>query len=79
MPPKSKDGRARLGEPLASQLAAFRVAAGLGATEVGVIREAVHELIQSRIKKDRALKKKYLAELAKLQPPPSPARLRVVK
>ncbi len=52
MPPKSRDGRLRLLEPLATDLAAFRATVGMGATEIGVIREAVSAFIEARLKDD---------------------------
>jgi hypothetical protein len=62
MPPKSKDSRIRLGEPLATELAAYRAAIGQGATEIGVIRDAVREFITNRTRKDRALRERYEKE-----------------
>jgi hypothetical protein len=73
MAPKSKDTRTRLLEPLATDLAAFRAALEVAPPEIGVIRAAVRAYIDSRIKNDRDLKKRYEAErkklnAAKLQP-----------
>lgn len=65
MAPKSRDGRARLGEPLATELAALRIALGGGTTEVGVLRDAVRAYIRARMK-DKKLRVQYEAELAKL-------------
>ncbi len=62
MAPKSKDARTRFLEPLATDVAAFRAAVGMGTTEIGVIREAVREFIHERIKKDASLRKKFDAE-----------------
>jgi hypothetical protein len=62
MAPKSKDGRIRLGEPLATEMSAYRAALGQGSTEIGVIREAVREFIASRVAKDRTLRRRYEAE-----------------
>ena len=78
MAPRSKDSRVRLGEPWATDLAAFRAAIGLGATEIGVIRDAVRAFIDARLKGDEDLKRRYEVEreklkAAKLQP------LRLVK
>jgi hypothetical protein len=67
MAPKSKDGRIRLLEPLATDLAAFRAAIGLGATEIGVIREAVRAYIDGRIAADFDLKSRFEAECERLQ------------
>lgn len=65
MPPKSKDGRARLGEPLATELAALRIVIGGGNTEVGVLRDAVRTYIKLRTK-NKNVRAQYEAELAKL-------------
>jgi len=65
MPPKSKDTRVRLLEPLATEFAAFRAALGLGATEIGVIREAVKMFIAARCAKDDDLRARYEEELAR--------------
>lgn len=67
MAPPSKDGRIRLLEPLATDFAAFRVAIGMGATEIGVIREAVRALIEDRIAKDRHLRQRYEEERDRLR------------
>ena len=67
MAPKSKDTRTRLLEPLATDLAAFRAAIGLGASEIGVIREAVLTFIDARIGKDEDLKLRYEAERERLK------------
>jgi hypothetical protein len=61
MAPKSKDSRTRLLEPLATDLAAFRSAIGLGATEIGVIRDAVRAYIDSRVAADDDLRGRYEA------------------
>jgi hypothetical protein len=57
MAPQSKDGRLRLGEPLATDLAALRAVIGLGNTEIAVVRVAVRHYIDMRLKnkKIRAL------------------------
>ena len=65
MPPKSKDSRVRLGEPLATDFAALRAALGLGNTEIGVIREAVREYI-NRKTKNKTVKQRYDAERARI-------------
>ena len=65
MAPKSKDGRIRLQEPLATDFAAFRVALGGGATEVGVIRDAVRAYINMRIGREPYLKEAYETERAR--------------
>ena len=59
MAPKSKDSRQRLLEPLATNMAAFRAAMGLGVTEIGVIREAVRMFIESRVAVDDALRERF--------------------
>ena len=66
MAPKSRDSRIRLGEPLATEFAAFRAALGLGASEIGVIRDAVRAFIAARVGRDEDLKASYEAELARL-------------
>jgi hypothetical protein len=43
-------------------MAAYRAAVGQGASEIGVIRDAVREFINSRTRKDRALRERYEAE-----------------
>jgi hypothetical protein len=73
MAPKSRDSRVRLLEPLATEFAAFRSALGVGASEIGIIRDAVRAFIALRIGRDKDLEALYLAELerlnaAKLQP-----------
>ncbi len=65
MAPKSKDGRLRLLEPLATDLAAFRATVGMGATEIGVIREAVRAFIDTRLKDDD-FRVRFEVERAKL-------------
>jgi hypothetical protein len=67
MAPKSKDSRTRLLEPLATDLAAFRVAIGLGATEIGVIRDAVRAYIDRRVAADDELRARYEAERERLR------------
>ena len=52
MAPKSKDGRLRLLEPLATDMAAFRATVGMGVAEIGVIRDAVRAFIDARLKDD---------------------------
>jgi hypothetical protein len=64
MAPNSKDGRAMLQEPLATEMAAFRAAMGMGTTEIGVIRDAVRAFIQAKIHADDKLKARYEVELA---------------
>ena len=66
MAPKSKDGRARLKEPLATDAAAFRAAMGLGVTEVGLIRDAVRSFIDARLTADDALRARFEVERARL-------------
>lgn len=66
MAPNSKDSRIRLLEPLATDMAAFRAAVGMGATEIGVIRDAVRAYIDMKVAGDKALKKRYEAERKKL-------------
>ena len=61
MPPKSRDSRIRLLEPLATDLAAFRAAMGMGVTEIGVIREAVRAFIDDRLK-DQQFRTRFEAE-----------------
>lgn len=65
MAPKSKDGRLRLGEPLATDLAAFRATVGMGVSEIGVIRDAVRAFIDARLKHDD-FRMRFEAERAKL-------------
>jgi hypothetical protein len=65
MPPKSRDSRIRLLEPLATEMAAYRAAVGQGVTEIGVIREAVREFIRNRTM-DGPLKELYETELRRL-------------
>lgn len=66
MAPKSKDSRLRLLEPLATDFAAFRAAIGMGASEIGVIRDAVRAFIDAKIEKDDELRAQYEAEREKL-------------
>lgn len=73
MAPKSKDKRLGLGEPWASELAAFRTAMGLGNTEIGVVRAAIRAFIKMQVGRDEDLRIAYEAELerinaAKIQP-----------
>ena len=73
MAPRSKDARIRLLEPLSTDFAAFRVAFGGGATEIGLIREAVRHYIDFRVGRDSYLRDAYEAErkrlhAAKVQP-----------
>jgi hypothetical protein len=65
MPPRSKDGRLRLGEPLATELAALRAAIGMGATEIGVVRDAIRFFMAERLK-NQELRKLFEAELERL-------------
>lgn len=67
MAPPSKDKRARLLEPLATDFAAFRTALGVGATEVGIIRDAVRAFIDARVARDEELKQRYGAERDRLR------------
>jgi hypothetical protein len=67
MAPKSKDNRARLLEPLATDMAAFREAIGMGVTEIGVIRDAVRAYIDTRIAADADLRTRYEAERERLR------------
>jgi hypothetical protein len=67
MAAKSKDNRARLLEPLATDMAAFRAAMGLGVTEIGVIREAVHAYIDARIGADDDLRSRFETERERLR------------
>jgi len=66
MAPKSKDGRARLGRNLATDLLAFRNALGMGTTEVGIIRDAVRAFIEIKIGADEDLRQRYEAERHRL-------------
>jgi hypothetical protein len=67
MAPKSKDSRIRLLEPLATDMAAFRIAVGEGNSEIGIIRAAVRVYIDQRVGKDGELLKRYEAERESLQ------------
>jgi hypothetical protein len=67
MAPRSKDSRTRLLEPLATDLAAFRAAIGLGATEIGVIRAAVRAYIDARIGDDGGLRSRFEEERERLR------------
>jgi len=64
MAPRSKDSRLRLLEPLAGDLTAFRLATGMGVTEIGIVRDAVRAFINSRVARDRGLRERYEAERA---------------
>ena len=66
MAPKSKDTRTRLLEPLATDMAAFRAATGMGTSEIGVIRDAVRAFIDAKVENDQELKKRFEAEREKL-------------
>jgi len=66
MSPRSKDTRLRLLEPLATDFAAFRAAIGLGATEIGIVRDAVRAFIDARISKDDDLRARFEAERDRL-------------
>jgi hypothetical protein len=66
MSPKSRDSRLRLLEPLSTEFAAFRAALGLGASEVGIVRDAVKAFIKQRTERDADLKARYEEELARL-------------
>jgi hypothetical protein len=63
--PKSKGARVPLKEPLGTQFEALRVVLGGGNTEIGVLRDAVAAYIELKLK-DRKLRARYEAELAKL-------------
>ena len=63
---KSKDSRLRLLEPLATDLAAFRLAMGMGVSEIGVIRDSVRAFIDARLDKDKKLRARYKIERKKL-------------
>ncbi len=65
MAPKSKDGRLRLLEPLATDLAAFRATVGMGVSEIGVIRDAVRAFIDARLKNEN-FRMRFEAEREKL-------------
>lgn len=65
MSPKSKGARVPLKEPLATRFEALRNVLGGGNTEIGVLRDAVAAYIEERLK-DRKLRAKYEAELARL-------------
>lgn len=65
MAPKSKDGRLRLLEPLATDLAAFRATVGMGVSEIGVIRDAVRVFIDARLRDDD-FRVRFEVERAKL-------------
>jgi hypothetical protein len=52
---------------LATDLAAFRAAMGLGVTEIGVIRDAVRMFIDTRIANDEDLRGRYEAERERLR------------
>jgi hypothetical protein len=65
MAPRSKDKRLRLLEPLATDMAAFRAALGMGVTEIGIIRDAVRAFIDWRLK-DEEFKKKFESERKKI-------------
>lgn len=67
MAPPSKDSRARLLEPLATDLAAFRAAMGMGVSEIGVIRDAVRAFIDARTAGDNELNRRYEAEQERLR------------
>jgi hypothetical protein len=67
MAPRSKDSRTRLLEPLATDLAAFRAAMGMGATEIGVIRDSVRAFIDARTGADEALKSRFEVERERLR------------
>jgi hypothetical protein len=66
MAPKSKDTRTRLLEPLATDMGAFRAAIGMGASEIGIIREAVRAFIDSKTTADADLKKRFDIEKERL-------------
>jgi hypothetical protein len=67
MAPRSKDSRTRLLEPLSTDLAAFRAAIGMGATEIGVIRDSVRAFIDLKLDNDEALKVRFEAERERLR------------
>jgi hypothetical protein len=66
MAPRSKGSRLRLGEPFKTELEAFRNVAGMGNSEIGVVRDAVRAFIRAKTK-DRALRRLYEEELRRLQ------------
>lgn len=66
MAPRSKDSRVRFLEPLATDVAAFRAAMGMGVTEIGLIRSAVRAYMDAQLNKDDELKMRYRAEREKL-------------
>lgn len=75
MAPKSRDSRLRLLEPLATDMAAFRAAMGMGVTEIGVIRDAVRAFIDAKLAADEKLRERFETERAKLGAKPQPLRL----
>ena len=64
MAPKSKDKRTRLQGELATDMAAFRAAMGMGTTEIGVIRDAVRSFIDTKLGADLELKTRFEEEKA---------------
>lgn len=65
MAPKSKDGRLRLLEPLATDMAAFRATVGMGVSEIGVIRKAARAFIDARLN-DAGFRARFEVERAKI-------------
>ena len=63
MAPRSKDSRLRLGEPLATEFAAFRKAMGMGNSEIGMVRDAIRAFIRNALTRDDELNSRYEAEL----------------
>lgn len=51
-----------MGEPLQTDLAAFRAVVGMGNSEIGIIREAVRLYIDTKTAKDTELRERYEAE-----------------
>jgi hypothetical protein len=66
MAPNSKDSRTRLLEPLATDMAAFRAAMGMGITEIGVIREAVRTFIDDKLAGDENFRARFEVEKKRL-------------
>ena len=56
---KTTGARLQLGEPLASELTAFREALIGKPPEIGIVRDAVRAFIQNSIAADKDLRQKY--------------------
>jgi len=56
---KTTGSRLQLGEPLASELTAFREALVGKPPEIGIVRDAVRAFIQDRIKADKDLRQRF--------------------